>query len=61
MSLLVTINCKVLDVFAPELVPPGHRLWATRNLVMAPHVLADDPQFYNPNSPDIFSSARCRH
>ena len=44
----------VLDVFVPEPVPPGHRLWATRNLVMTPHVSADDPQTYNPNSLDIF-------
>jgi len=44
----------ILDVFVPEPVPPGHRLWATRNLVMTPHVSADDPQTYNPNSLDIF-------
>jgi glyoxylate/hydroxypyruvate reductase len=44
----------ILDVFVPEPVPPGHRLWATRNLVMTPHVSADDPLTYNPNSLDIF-------
>ena len=44
----------VLDVFVPEPVPPGHRLWGTRNLVMTPHVSADDPKTYNPNSLDIF-------
>ena len=33
----------------PEPVPPGHRLWTTRNLVMTPHVSADDPQTHNPN------------
>ena len=38
----------------PEPVPPGHRLWATRNLVMTPHVSADAPQTFTPNSPDIF-------
>lgn len=44
----------VLDVFTPEPVPPGHRLWATPNLVMTPHVSADDPATYIPLSLDIF-------
>ena len=44
----------VLDVFVPEPVPPGHRLWATPNLVMTPHVSADDPGTYIPLSLDIF-------
>ncbi len=44
----------VLDVFVPEPVPPGHRLWTTQNLVMTPHVSADDPATYIPLSLDIF-------
>jgi len=44
----------VLDVFTLEPVPPGHRLWTTRNLVMTPHVSADDPATYNPRSLDLF-------
>lgn len=44
----------VLDVFVPEPVPPGHRLWTTPNLVMTPHVSADDPDTYIPLSLDIF-------
>jgi glyoxylate/hydroxypyruvate reductase len=44
----------VLDVFVPEPVPPGHRLWTTTNLVMTPHVSADDPATYNADSLDIF-------
>lgn len=44
----------VLDVFVPEPVPPEHRLWTTRNLVMTPHVSCDDPATYNPNSLDLF-------
>ncbi len=44
----------VLDVFAAEPVPAGHRLWTTRNLVMTPHVSCDDPASYNPISLDIF-------
>ena len=44
----------VLDVFTPEPVPPGHRLWTTRNLVMTPHCSADDPKTYAPDSVAIF-------
>lgn len=44
----------VLDVFVPEPVPEGHRLWTTRNLVMTPHVSCDDPLTYNVRSLDTF-------
>jgi phosphoglycerate dehydrogenase-like enzyme len=44
----------VLDVFAPEPIPPGHRIWTTNNLVVSPHTSADDPASYNPVSLDIF-------
>ena len=44
----------VLDVFVPEPVPPGHRLWTTPNLVMTPHVSSDDHLAYNARSLDIF-------
>ena len=44
----------VLDVFTPEPVPEGHRLWTTRNLLMTPHISADDPLTYNPRTLDIF-------
>lgn len=44
----------VLDVFTPEPVPEGHRLWDTPNLIMSPHTSADDPATYNPHSLDIF-------
>jgi phosphoglycerate dehydrogenase-like enzyme len=33
-------------VFVPEPIPEGHRLWTTRNLVITPHVSADDPASY---------------
>jgi len=36
----------VLDVFDPEPIPPGHRLWTTPNLVISPHTAADDPDTY---------------
>ena len=44
----------VLDVFTPEPIPDGHRLWTTPNLVISPHTSADDPATYNPYSLDIF-------
>ncbi len=44
----------VLDVFTPEPIPPGHRLWSTPNLIVSPHTSADDPATYNPHSLDIF-------
>src|SRR5205823_3841699 len=44
----------VLDVFEQEPIPPGHRLWTTRNLVITPHTSADDPATYNARSLDIF-------
>jgi glyoxylate/hydroxypyruvate reductase A len=44
----------VLDVFTPEPVPPGHRLWSVPNLIMSPHTSVDDPATYNPVSLDIF-------
>ena len=48
------VGAAVLDVFTPEPVPPGHRLWTTRNLLMTPHTSADDPVTYNARSLDIF-------
>ena len=43
----------VLDVFTPEPIPPGHRTWTTKNLIISPHVSVDDPETYNPDSFDI--------
>ena len=44
----------ILDVFVPEPVPPGHRLWNVPNLIMTPHVSSDDKLSYNARSLDIF-------
>ncbi len=44
----------VLDVFDQEPIPPGDRLWTTRNLIITPHTSADDPATYNARSLDIF-------
>jgi phosphoglycerate dehydrogenase-like enzyme len=44
----------VLDVFTPEPIPDGHRLWRTHNLIISPHTSVDDPNTYNPRSLDLF-------
>jgi glyoxylate/hydroxypyruvate reductase A len=44
----------ILDVFTPEPIPTGHRLWTTPNLIVSPHTSADDPNTYNKHSLDIF-------
>ena len=49
-----TLGGAVLDVFVPEPVPAGHRLWTTPNLIMTPHVSCDDPVTYNVRSLEIF-------
>ena len=35
----------VLDVFDQEPLPPDSPLWATRNLVVTPHISCDDPRY----------------
>jgi glyoxylate/hydroxypyruvate reductase len=49
-----TLSGAVLDVFTPEPIPRGHRLWSTRNLIVSPHTAADDPNTYNSCSLDLF-------
>ncbi len=44
----------VLDVFDPEPIPAGHRLWTTPNLVISPHTAADDPNTYYELSLECF-------
>ena len=44
----------VLDVFDPEPIPEGHRLWSTPNLIISPHTAADDLDTYFPRSLDVF-------
>jgi phosphoglycerate dehydrogenase-like enzyme len=43
----------ILDVFAREPLPPEHRLWTTRNVMITPHISSDDPRFYMANTLDI--------
>jgi len=44
----------ILDVFDPEPIATGSRLWTTRNLVVTPHVSADDGDTYVPMTLDLF-------
>jgi phosphoglycerate dehydrogenase-like enzyme len=44
----------ILDVFDPEPIAPDSRLWATKNLIITPHVSADDGDAYVPMTLDLF-------
>lgn len=44
----------ILDVFDPEPVDPESRLWHTKNLIVTPHVSADDGDAYVPMTLDLF-------
>lgn len=44
----------ILDVFDPEPIAPESRLWNTRNLIITPHVSADDGNAYIPMTLGLF-------
>ncbi|MEL7397170.1 MAG: D-2-hydroxyacid dehydrogenase [Pseudomonadota bacterium] len=44
----------VLDVFTPEPIEENSRLWDTPNLIITPHVSADDGDSYVPLTLDLF-------
>ena len=44
----------VLDVFSPEPIEADNPIWGTRNLVITPHVSADDGDSYVPLTLDLF-------
>lgn len=44
----------ILDVFSPEPLDPKSRLWATPNLIVTPHVSADDGESYVPLTLNLF-------
>jgi glyoxylate/hydroxypyruvate reductase len=47
------IGAAVTDVASQEPLPAGHRLWTAPNLLITPHMSADDPDTYNDSSLDI--------
>lgn len=44
----------ILDVFDPEPISPNSRLWSTKNLIVTPHVSADDGDAYVPMTLNLF-------
>jgi glyoxylate/hydroxypyruvate reductase A len=44
----------VLDVFAVEPIPKEDRIWSIPNMVITPHMSADDPDTYNADTLAIF-------
>jgi phosphoglycerate dehydrogenase-like enzyme len=44
----------VLDVFAPEPLPPDSPLWHVPNLMVIPHVSSDEPEAYIERLLDVF-------
>jgi phosphoglycerate dehydrogenase-like enzyme len=44
----------VLDVFAKEPIPAGDQAWGCKNLIITPHISADDPATYNALTLEIF-------
>jgi phosphoglycerate dehydrogenase-like enzyme len=43
----------VLDVFAPEPLPPDSPLWEVPNLILTPHMSSDDALTYAPRTLDL--------
>ena len=44
----------ILDVFDPEPIEADSRLWSTRNLIVSPHISADDGDSYVPMTLRLF-------
>lgn len=51
----------VIDVFDPEPLPPDSRLWTAPNLVVTPHVSADDGETYVPMTLKLVFENMRRH
>ena len=51
----------VLDVFHEEPLPPGHRAWDVKNLIITPHMSSDDPTTYNAVTLEIFKKNLAAH
>ncbi len=49
-----TLGGAILDVFDPEPIDPDSRLWNTPNLIITPHISADDGDSYVPMTLELF-------
>ncbi len=49
-----TLGAAILDVFDPEPVEADSRLWHTKNLIITPHISADDGNSYVPMTLGLF-------
>ena len=49
-----TLGGAILDVFDPEPIAPESRLWKTKNLIVTPHISADDGDAYIPLTLNLF-------
>ncbi len=49
-----SLHGAILDVFDPEPIAPSSRLWNTKNLIITPHVSADDGDAYVPMTLGLF-------
>jgi phosphoglycerate dehydrogenase-like enzyme len=47
------LGAAITDVASQEPLPPGSRLWTAPNLLITPHMSADDPLTYNSSSLDV--------
>lgn len=55
------ISGAIIDVFDPEPLPADSPLWSVPNLVLTPHVSADDADNYVPVTLDMFFNNMRRH
>ncbi|MCK0195946.1 D-2-hydroxyacid dehydrogenase [Ancylobacter sp. 6x-1] len=55
------IGGAILDVFEPEPLPPSSPLWSVPNLIVTPHVSADDGASYARLTIDLFLRNLRRH
>ncbi len=49
-----TLGAAILDVFDPEPIKADSRLWNTKNLIITPHISADDGSSYVPMTLGLF-------
>ena len=50
------IACAILDVFSPEPISSNSQIWDVPNLIISPHISADDGNSYIANTLNLFLS-----